>query len=92
MTTNPTPTFTPPTTNRRSRLVIITIDTMLAIIKDYAGGAIPADATAVSLRVNPQEKGKFMLVIDSPSIPAGTAPMMLHFDIKRYFSAAKVSS
>lgn len=78
--------------NTNQRLVVVTIDTILAVLRDYAGGEIPADAQAVSFQLNPREKNKFMLVIDSPSYDKQLPPMILDFDIRRFYGVGSGNS
>lgn len=71
----------------RKRMVILTIDTMAELLKDYLGeGVVPRDAKALTLQINPQENGKLALVLDSPSIKPNAPDIFVHFDLKRIFA------
>lgn len=71
----------------RKRMVILTIDTMAELIKDYVGdGVIPRDAKALTLQISPQENGRLALVLDSPNIKPNAPDIFVHFDLKRIFA------
>lgn len=71
----------------RKRMVIVTLDTIAELIKDYVGESnIPADARAYRLLTNPQERGKLAIDLTSLSIPRDAKDMFVNFDIKRVFS------
>lgn len=66
--------------------IITTIDTVLEMLKDYTAGQIPRDGKAVTLRFNPQEKGKLGISVESDEWPDKTdAPVEVKFEIKRMF-------
>lgn len=69
------------------RKVIIPIDSVLEMFKDYtsANREIPEDAMPVSLQVKPAEQGMFAIMAEG-SFPDDT-PMRVDFDIKRVYSA-----
>jgi hypothetical protein len=68
-------------------MVIVTVETLLEILKDYMTEEyIPADAKIVSLMVNPNEKGKFALVAESPQWSREGAPIEVRFDVRRVYS------
>ena len=66
------------------RKVVIPVDTLLSIIKDYRreSGEIPEDAIPVSLQIKPTEQGLFGLMVQSPSF-TDDRPVRIVFDIKR---------
>lgn len=67
----------------KTRVVIVTIDTLVEILRDYLGtDEVPTDAKPITLRVNPAEKGKFAIVLEGPSIKADTMSNV-HFDLRR---------
>lgn len=70
----------------KSKLIIIGIDDILRIFRDYLGPeAVPADASAVRLLVNPAEKGAFAIDVASASFGTDEPPVSIHFDLKRYY-------
>lgn len=72
---------------RRKRMLVITLDTLAELLKDYLGPEyIPADARATRLLVNPQEEGRLALEVMSPEIKPDAKPLYAHFDIKRTYS------
>lgn len=71
----------------RDRMVILTIDTIGELLKDYVGeNNIPVDAVAQRLLINPQDNGKLALELASPNIKADAKPIYVNFDIKRVYS------
>lgn len=71
----------------QSRRVLITIDTILELLKNYCGSEdIPTDATPLKLMVNPKERNKVALVAESAAWPQGAAPLQINFQIKRIYS------
>jgi hypothetical protein len=70
------------------RKVVVPVDTLLAIIKDYTRSThdIPDDAVPVSLQIKPSEKGMFGLMIQSENFK-DDAPIRVNFDIKRVYTA-----
>ena len=69
------------------RKIIVPIDSIMALLKDYTKdtGDIPADTMPLSLMVNPAEKGMFAIQAESPSWKDDT-PIRINFDIKRVYS------
>lgn len=71
----------------KDRLIVVTIDTILDILKSYVGAErLPANASALSLMIDPKQQGKFAIRAESPEWPEGCEPLNVHFDIKRMFS------
>ncbi len=69
------------------RQVIITIDSLGELFKDYLGeGVIPADAVAQRLMINPLENGKMALEVASPSIPDNAKDIRVNFQLKRVYT------
>lgn len=68
------------------RKILIPVDSILALMKDYTKGegSIPADAMPISLQINTAEKGMFGLVVESPEFTDDT-PVRVEFDIKRIY-------
>lgn len=69
------------------RRIIIPIDSILAMFRDYTKdtGDIPSDAVPLSLQVKPTEQGMFAILAESPTWKDDT-PIRVNFDIKRVFS------
>jgi len=73
--------------SQQVRKVIVTADTVLAILKDYLGpDNLPEDAQVVKVLVNAKERGKLALVVDSLQWKEGLPPMAAEFDIRRVYS------
>ncbi len=72
--------------NKR-RQVILTLDTLAELLKDYIGeNIIPKDSVAQRLLINPQENGRLALEIASPSIKPDAKPIFVNFNLKRVYS------
>jgi hypothetical protein len=73
-----------------TRLVIVTIDTLMEIFKAYSGELqdIPTDAKAVKLMFKPTDMGKLKIVAESEGWKEGLPPIQIRFDIKRIHSVA----
>lgn len=69
----------------KTRMVILTLPTLGALIRDYLGDQVPDDAVAVQMLVNPRENGKLGFVLSSPSLKAGQEPKRVMFDIRRNY-------
>lgn len=71
----------------RPRYIVLTIDTICELLKDYVGGEdIPQDAQPLKLMLNPQEQNKIAIVMDSDTWKEGLPPLDVKFKIKRVFS------
>jgi|WetSurMetagenome_2_1015567.scaffolds.fasta_scaffold372312_1 hypothetical protein len=69
------------------RLVVITVDTLLEVLKDYCGAeGIPDDAQVETLLVNPAEKGKFALNVSSPQFREDMPALNVEFMLKRVYT------
>ena len=69
----------------KNRMIVVTVETLLEIIRDYLGeDNIPEDATVSKLMVNQSEKGRFAVEFESPTMREGLAPLNVHFDIRRF--------
>ena len=68
------------------RKILIPVDSILAMMKDYTKGegSIPMDAVPVSLQVNLADKGMFGLVVASPEFK-DDSPIRVEFDIRRVY-------
>lgn len=69
-----------------TRKIMIPVDSILALMKDYTKGegSIPDNAVPISLQVKPSEKGMFGVVVESPDFKDDT-PLRVEFDIKRVY-------
>jgi len=73
----------------KKRMVILTIDTLGELLKDYIGASnVPTDAVAQRLMINPQENGRLALEIASPNIKRDAKPIYVNFQIKRTYSVS----
>lgn len=69
----------------KNKLIIIPIDSILALFKDYAGLiAVPEDAKVDRLLLNPQER-KMALQISAESYPGPQPQEEIRFDLQRTF-------
>lgn len=70
------------------RKVVIPVDTLLNLIKDYTRERhdIPDDTVPVSLQIKPSEKGMFGLMVQSAHF-MDDSPIRVNFDIKKVFTA-----
>lgn len=69
----------------KQRLVILPIDSILALFKDYAGLiAVPDDAQATKLLLNPTER-KLAIDVDAESYPGLQPTEEIRFDLQRTF-------
>lgn len=71
----------------KSRFVVVTIDTIAEIIRDYVADEsdIPADAMPVSMQINPINK-KLAITFVSDNWKEQPAPLAVNFDIKRIYA------
>jgi hypothetical protein len=69
------------------RKIIIPIDAIMEMFKDYCKDTndIPADAVPLSLQIKPNERGMFAILAESEQWKDDT-PVRVNFDIKRVFS------
>jgi hypothetical protein len=74
------------TNEMRKRGIIITIDDIIAMAQSYCRGTgdIPPSTKAVSLQINPTNKGKIRIVAESPDWAEGLDPILVHFTLKRF--------
>lgn len=71
----------------RKRIIIIPIDSIVALFKDYLGqDVIPRNAMPVKLQYNPALSGMFAVVVDSPDIPRDAPAAVANFKLKRMFA------
>lgn len=66
----------------KKRQVIVTMPTLLEIMKDYTNGDIVEDATLVKVLT---KDGRFRFVIESPSIQRNAPVVVVSFDINRIY-------
>lgn len=68
-----------------TRDVVVDIDTLLALFRDYcAVEDVPSDARAVKLMLHPLER-KLAIVVDADSWAQDMPPLEVRFDIKRVY-------
>ena len=68
------------------RLIYITHQTILELLKDYLGEEnIPANAKTVNFLFKPNERGALAIEFESPDIKGGQASLVANFDVKRNF-------
>lgn len=71
----------------KTRLVIITAQTVMELFRDYLGpNNVPSSAQLVHLLYSKKEKGKLALVIESEDIPQGARPLQVRFDLRRVYT------
>ena len=79
----------------RPRALIITIDDIVRLMQSYCKGTgdIPPDAQALSLRVNPNQRGRIKIVAESPQWTGDEGPLLVHFELRRFMpvSSGKAS-
>jgi hypothetical protein len=69
----------------KERLIILPIDSILALFKDYAGLiAIPQDAKVTKLLLNPQER-KMAIEVESDSWTGPQPCEEIRFDLQRTY-------
>lgn len=71
----------------KQRYLLVTIDTISEILKDYIANEqdLPADATPIAMQVHPTSK-KLAITFASPSLKENSLPLNVNFDIKRVYS------
>ena len=76
----------------RSRMIIIDIDSICSLLKDYVGQVgFPADAVPLKFMLNPQER-KLGLVVESEEFRGPQAVEEIKFDLRRVFGIGSVPS
>lgn len=69
----------------KTRLILIPVDSVLCLFKDYAGLiAVPDDAQVVKLMINPQER-KLALLIEADSYSGPQPTEEIRFDLQRTY-------
>lgn len=72
------------------RQVIVTVESILALLKDYCGEEeIPEDAKVVGFKYKPTELGRFAIVIESPRLKYGVKPIEVRVDNKRIYGVGR---
>jgi hypothetical protein len=75
----------------KRRMVILSIDTICNLFKDYVGlVGFPQDGKPVKFMLNPQER-KLGLVVESEEWTGPQKPEEIKFDLRRVFSIGGVS-
>jgi len=67
----------------RERFVIVTIDTIVELLKDYCGQDIPADAMPLRLLLRPEEKGRLAIELTSHEFKPDSPSLVVNFRSKR---------
>lgn len=76
----------------RSRMIIIDIDSIVALLKDYCGQVgFPTDAVPVKFMLNPQEQ-KLGLVVESEEFRGPQAAEEVKFDLRRVFGVGPIAN
>lgn len=71
----------------KTRRVILTIDTIMDLFKDYATEEdIPADAMPIKLLFKPTDQGRLAIEATSESWTKELPPIQLHFDLRKVYS------
>lgn len=67
------------------RYIVLTIDTISELLKDYIANEedLPADAAPIRMLFRPDEKGKLAIEFQSEHIKAGSPPIAVTFNLKR---------
>lgn len=70
----------------KNRRVLVDIDAILNLFKDYTreSNDIPMDSMPVKFMINPKDKGKLGIVIESQYIKEGP-PIPITFHLKRIY-------
>lgn len=85
MSLTPTPKLDRPH-GQVSRMVIISLDTLMEIIKDYTNGEVPTDASPLKLLFRPTDKGRIGILTSSPSWPTNeSGPLEVRFQMRRFY-------
>lgn len=71
-----------------NRICIVTIDNILALLKDYAGEALdlPEDAKPSRLMFRPTDRGKLGLLVESDTWIGNRPAEEVKFDLRRTYS------
>ena len=71
-----------------SRMVVVTIDTICGLFKDYCGMVgFPEDAKPLKLMFNPQER-KLGILVESEEKMSGGAMEEVKFNIRRVYGVS----
>lgn len=71
---------------RRKRMVILTVDTIGALLRDYIGEAIPQTATSLRLEFSAKDNGKLAIIFEDDNIAENSQDIYTHFDLKRVYT------
>lgn len=69
----------------RSRLIIVTIDTLMALFKDYLPGYVPEDATPLELFIHPSTPGKMAILTESSNWDSAGNEVNVRFELRRSY-------
>lgn len=67
----------------KERYVIVTIDTIVNLLKDYCGPDIPTDTMPHRLLLRPEEKGRLAIELVSDEFKPDSPSLVVHFRNKR---------
>ena len=68
----------------KTRYIVITIESLGNLLKDYMGsGEISPAAAPLRMMRKPSEANKLAIEFDDPQAPAGAPPLLVHFHLKR---------
>lgn len=70
----------------KRRRVLISIDDATALLRDYVGQDIPADARPLQLMLRPTEAGRLGIMMDSDDWAVGQPPLDVKFELRRFHS------
>lgn len=73
----------------RHRYLVLTIDTIGDLFKDYIANEedLPWDAAPIKMMFNPNEQGKIAIEFQSEYFKPNSPPLAVNFQIKRIYSA-----
>ena len=70
----------------KRRMVIVTIDTLLEILKDYLGPQrVPGDSKPTRLLVKPSEQGRFCIEFESDELAEGLPALQVNYENRRVY-------
>lgn len=72
----------------KERYLVVTIDTITELFKDYCGEDIPADAKPIKLLLKPTDRGRLAILLDSDTWVGSPEPLSVSFKIKRVHTVA----
>jgi hypothetical protein len=70
----------------KKRMVITTVQSLFAVLRDYLGEEyVPKDAWVAKFRANPSEKGRFELLCESDGWTGLEGPIEVKVHLKKSF-------